>query len=86
MNYQKKKERDELVSLLWKLKNAVKGCQEGWHENNPSSRFRALLNDDSYRSSFIDRATNSRCSEIRYVALKAKTLDVKGSLHEKLLA
>jgi len=72
MNRQKQK--DELISILWKLKNAAGAGQP------QAVNFHDLLHDRAIRSSFIEEAANSPFSEIRHAAHRARELDAKGPL------
>ena len=69
-----KQEKDELISILWKLKNATLA-------NQPRAvDFSKLLHDRNFRSDFIERAANSSYSEIRHAAQRARELDKQGPL------
>ncbi len=62
-------EKDELISVLWRLKNAA-----GW------VNFGHLLHDRKLRSAFIRQAANSPFSEIRHAARRARELNNQGWL------
>ncbi len=63
-------QQDELISILWKLKNA-RGISA------TPVQFHDLLHDKELRSSFIEQAANSPYSEIRHVANKARELNAR---------
>ncbi len=71
-------QQDELISILWKLKNAT-GITAP--DANPVD-FHDLLHDRDLRSSFIERAANSPYSEIRHVANKARELNARALLSD----
>ncbi len=64
-------QRDELISILWKLKNATRG-----HDPRPVN-FHDLLHDRAIRAHFLDEAANSPYSEIRHAAHRARELDAQ---------
>ena len=76
MNYYQQKKREELISILWKLKNAAQGSQP------KAIDFHDLLHDRNFRSNFIDQAANSSFSEIRHAANRARELDAQGTLSD----
>jgi len=71
----RQQQRDELVSILWKLKNATEAGLP------KSVNFHDLLHDRAFRSDFIEKAANSSYSEIRHAAHRARELDAKGPLN-----
>ncbi len=62
---------DELIAILWKLKNAT-----GIH-GPQAVDFKALLHDRAARGRFLEEAANSPYSEIRYAARRARELDAQ---------
>jgi hypothetical protein len=70
----RKHDKDELIAILWKLKNAAATSQPR------AVDFGKLLHDQNFRSDFIERAANSSYSEIRHAALRARELDARCSL------
>lgn len=67
MNQNQQQKRDELISILWKLKNAA--------ANDQAFGLSDLLRDPNFRSDFIAQAANSPFSEIRHAAQRARELD-----------
>ncbi|GEM_PF-5892022 len=70
----RQQQKDELISILWKLKNAASG------NHAVAVNFHDLLHDRKARSSFLEEAANSPFSEIRHAAHRARELDRNGSL------
>ena len=66
-------QQDELISILWKLKNAAGVTMP----QAAPVRFHDLLHDKELRTDFIERAANSPYSEIRHVANKARELNAR---------
>ena len=75
----KPQQQDELISILWKLKNATGVSMP---QATPV-RFHDLLHDKELRTSFIEQAANSPYSEIRHVANKARELNARALLGEQ---
>ena len=69
-------QQDELISILWKLKNAtgISATPVQLHD---------LLHDKELRSSFIEQAANSPYSEIRHVANKARELNAQAQRSDR---
>jgi len=74
MNFQQTQQRDELISILWKLKNAT--ASDGAHAYD----FHDLLHDKKIRADFLAQAANSDYSEIRHAAHRARELDALQTL------
>ena len=73
-----RQQKDELISILWKLKNAT--CANAMQAT--PIHFHDLLHDRNLRTSFIEEAANSPYSEIRHVASKARELNARAHLDE----
>ncbi len=68
MNIQRSEHTQELIAILWKLKNAA----QAWPR---PVNLHELLHDRQYRARFLEKAANSPFSEIRYAASRALELD-----------
>ena len=69
MNSRQSEQTQELIAILWKLKNAA---AQAWPR---PVNLHELLHDSQFRSRFLEKAANSPFSEIRYAASRAQELD-----------